>query len=280
MIAGALKKTPSTNRVPSVGGAAYGTGVTISILPVTGVGEIVPGTDLALALTAALDSDGGAALIDGDVLVVTQKIVSKAEDRYLDLGEVIPSSEAEELAITTRKDPRLVEMVLRESEAVVRSAPFVLITRHRLGMVMANAGIDQSNLGPGGEDRILLLPLDPDASAEAIRETVCRHTGKSVAVVISDSFGRPWRNGVVNVAIGAAGLASIVDERGKADRNGRILGVTQIALADAIASAAGLIMGEAAEGIPAAIVRGVELHAGDASPARALLRPAAEDLFR
>lgn len=254
--------------------------MTISILPVTGVGEIVPGTDLALALTTALDSDSEAALIDGDVLVVTQKIVSKAEDRYLDLCDVIPSSEAEELAITTRKDPRLVEMVLRESEAVVRSAPFVLITRHRLGMVMANAGIDQSNLGPGGEDRILLLPLDPDASAEAIRDTVYRHTGKSVAVVISDSFGRPWRNGVVNVAIGAAGLASIVDERGKADRNGRILGVTQIALADAIASAAGLIMGEAAEGIPAAIVRGIELHAADASPAKALLRPAAEDLFR
>jgi coenzyme F420-0:L-glutamate ligase/coenzyme F420-1:gamma-L-glutamate ligase len=254
--------------------------VTISILPITGVGEIAPSTDLALALTAAIDGNSGTVLCDGDILVITQKIVSKAEDRYLDLRDVIPSPQAEELAVATRKDPRLVEMVLRESEAVVRSAPFVLITRHRLGMVMANAGIDQSNLGPGGEDRILLLPLDPDASAEAICDAVYRHTGKSVAVVISDSFGRPWRNGVVNVAIGAAGLASIVDERGKADRNGRILGVTQIALADAIASAAGLVMGEAAEGIPAAIVRGVELHAADATPARVLLRPAAEDLFR
>ena len=254
--------------------------MTISILPITGIGEIMPGADLALLLAAAIDADSATMLADGDILVVTQKIVSKAEDRYLDLRDVSPSPEAEELAVATRKDPRLVEMVLRESEAVVRSAPFVLITRHKLGMVMANAGIDQSNLGPGGEERILLLPLDPDASAEAIRDAVHRHTGKSVAVVISDSFGRPWRNGVVNVAIGAAGLASIVDERGKADRNGRILGVTQIALADSIASAAGLIMGEAAEGIPAAIVRGVELHAESASPARALLRPAAEDLFR
>ena len=254
--------------------------MTISILPITGVGEIAPGTDLAVALTGAIEGDDTTALVDGDILVVTQKIVSKAEDRYLDLRDITPSPEAEALAATTRKDPRLVEMVLRESEAVVRSAPFVLITRHKLGMVMANAGIDQSNLGPGGEDRILLLPLDPDASAEAIRDAVCRHSGKSVAVVISDSFGRPWRNGVVNVAIGAAGLASIVDERGKADRNGRILGVTQIALADSIASAAGLIMGEAAEGIPAAIVRGVDLHAANASPAKALLRPAAEDLFR
>ena len=254
--------------------------MTISILPITGVSEIMPGADLALVLTATIDGDDATMLIDGDILVVTQKIVSKAEDRYLDLGDIVPSPEAEALAVTTRKDPRLVEMVLRESEAVVRSAPHVLITRHRLGMVVANAGIDQSNLGPGGEDRILLLPLDPDASAAAIRDTVYRHTGRSVAVVISDSFGRPWRNGVVNVAIGAAGLASIVDERGKADRNGRILGVTQIALADAIAAAAGLIMGEAAEGIPAAIVRGVELHTADASTAQALLRPAAEDLFR
>ncbi|GAA0330684.1 coenzyme F420-0:L-glutamate ligase [Sphingomonas oligophenolica] len=254
--------------------------MTISILPVKGVGEITPGTDLARVLTDAMEGDDAIALSDGDILVVTQKIVSKAEGRYCDLRHIVPSPEAEELAAVTRKDPRLVEMILRESEAVVRSAPFVLITRHRLGMVMANAGIDQSNLGPGGEDRILLLPLDPDASAEGIRDTVYRRTGQSVAVVISDSFGRPWRNGVVNVAIGAAGLASIVDERGKADRNGRILGVTQVALADAVASAAGLIMGEAAEGIPAAIVRGVALHSAHASPARALLRPAAEDLFR
>jgi coenzyme F420-0:L-glutamate ligase / coenzyme F420-1:gamma-L-glutamate ligase len=255
------------------------TDVTVTILPVTGVGEIAPNTDLARALTAAL-AGSATPLIDGDILVVTQKIVSKAEDRYLDLNHVTPSPEAIDLAAGTRKDPRLVEMVLRESQAVVRSAPHVLITRHRLGMVMANAGIDQSNLGPGGSDRILLLPLDPDGSAKAIRDAVLAHAGMRVGVVISDSFGRPWRNGVVNVAIGAAGLPSIVDERGKADRNGRILGVTQIALADAIASAAGLVMGEAAEGIPAAIVRGVDLHVADATPATALLRPAEEDLFR
>ena len=199
---------------------------------------------------------------------------------FVDLATVIPGAEAARLADVTRKDPRLVELILRESVAVVRAAPHVLITRHRGGWVMANAGIDQSNIGPGGADRtadrVLLLPRDPDASAAAIRAGL---GAPAPAVVISDSFGRPWRLGVVNVALGAAGLPALADRRGERDRDGRALAVTQIALADQIASAAGLAMGEGAEGVPAAIVRGLAWTAPDA-PAAALIRPLSEDLFQ
>lgn len=238
----------------------------IQIEPLTGLGEIAPGDDLAALLLPHLRDTGG-------VLVVTQKIVSKAEDRYVDLRLVTPSAAAAALAERTRKDPRLVELVLAESSEIVRAVPHVLITRHRSGHVMANAGIDQSNLGDGGENRALLLPVDADASAAAL------HAALGMPVVIADSFGRPWRYGTVNVAIGASGLPSLVDQRGDTDRDGRILQVTQIALADMIASAAGLAMGEAAEGIPAAIVHGIGWSA-DARPAAALVRPLSEDLFR
>jgi coenzyme F420-0:L-glutamate ligase/coenzyme F420-1:gamma-L-glutamate ligase len=250
--------------------------VTISIMPVRAIGEILPGADLAETIVAAAPR----LLMDGDVLVLTQKIISKAEGRFVELGEVGPSEKANLIAEQTLKDPRLVELVLRESNEIVRIAPHVLIVRHRLGFVMANAGIDQSNIGPGGENRVLLLPVDPDASAEAVRAAIATRIGRDVAVIVSDSFGRPWREGVLNVAIGAAGMASLVDERGKIDRNGRPLGVTQIALADAVACAAGLVLGEAAEGIPAAIVRGVDLRRDQVSPARAILRPVEQDLFR
>lgn len=252
----------------------------ISILPVRGMGEVVPGCDLADLLATAIGAGAETGLRAGDALVVTQKIVSKAEARFVDLATITPGAEAARIAGETGKDPRLVELVLRESREVMRAAPQVLITRHRLGLVMANAGIDQSNVGPGLPDRVLLLPEDPDTSAEAIRAAVAGKTGCDIAVIISDSFGRPWRLGVTNIAIGAAGLAALVDERGKRDRNGRALGVTQIALADAIAGAAGLAMGEAAEGIPAAIVRGIDLRRDQAAPAAALVRPVAQDLFR
>ena len=212
-----------------------------------------------------------------DVLVVTQKIVSKAEDRYVAPDSVNPSEEALRLAKVTRKDPRLVELVLTESTAVVRAAPNVLITRHRSGHVMANAGIDRSNTGGGG--RVLLLPNDADATAEHLRQGLGSQFGRLPAVVISDSFGRPWRYGVVNVALGASGLPSLIDKRGEPDRDGRPLEVTQIAFADMIASAAGLAMGEGAEGIPAAVVRGAIWPAGSL-PASALLRPLSEDLFQ
>jgi coenzyme F420-0:L-glutamate ligase / coenzyme F420-1:gamma-L-glutamate ligase len=240
----------------------------IEIIPLDGLPEIRPGDDLPAMLRRDFQI--------GDVLVITQKIVSKADNLFVDLASVIPGDEALRLAGVTRKDPRLVELVLRESTAVVRAVPHVLITRHHCGCVMANAGIDQSNLGEGDADRVLLLPRDPDASAARIRAAL---GDTPPAIVISDSFGRPWRYGVVNVAIGAAGLPSLVDRRGSLDRNGRPMEVTQIALADQIASAAGLAMGEGSEGIPAVIVRGLLLDA-PMVPATALVRPLSEDLFQ
>ena len=244
----------------------------ISIHPLTGMGEVRPGDDLAGLLREALEQNGLEPRA-GDILVVTQKIVSKAEGRSVTMDGVVPSEEALRLADLTRKEPRLVELVLQEAEGVVRAAPHVLITRNRHGQVMANSGIDRSNIGGGSEDRALLLPADPDASAAALSDAL------GTAVVISDSFGRPWRMGVVAVAIGAAGLTALIDRRGEIDRDGRVLEVTQIALADMVATAANLATGEGAEGIPAALVRGY-VFSGENRPASALVRPAAEDLFR
>ncbi len=251
----------------------------IQVLPLTGLPEVRPGDDLAGLLASTLKAMPGGSQV-GDVLVVTQKIVSKAQDLFVDLATVEPDDEARELGARVRKDPRLVALILRESTAIVRAVPGVLITRHHSGCVMANSGIDQSNIGPGGDSRVLLLPRDPDAVAARLREDLVAHLGPGLpAVIISDSFGRPWRVGVTHVAIGAAGLPALVDLRGDPDRNGRPMAVTQIALADQIASAAGLIMGEAAEGIPAAVVRGLAWTHPD-RPAADLIRPEAEDLFR
>lgn len=252
--------------------------MSVSLHPLTGIGEIHPGDDLALILAQSLAASGLSPQL-GDVLVVTQKIVSKAENRFVDLATVTPGAQAQRLAAITRKDPRLVELVLAESSAVVRAVPHVLITRHRSGHVMANAGIDRSNTGTGPGDRALLLPQDADAAAVTLHTALAAHLTPVPAIVISDSFGRPWRYGVTNVAIGAAGFPSLVDRRGDTDRDGRILEVTQIALADMVASAAGLAMGEAAEGVPAALVRGLPLQ-GAPLPAAALVRPLSEDLFQ
>lgn len=250
----------------------------ITILPIDGLPEIVPGDDLTTMVAAAL-ANNAMVLEPADVLVVTQKIVSKAEGRFVALGDINPGEKALDLARVTGKDPRLVELVLRESDAIVRVAPNILITRHKLGFVMANAGIDASNIGPGQEDEVLLLPRDPDVSASRLGKALAAHLGKDIAIVISDSFGRPWRYGTVNVAIGASGLPALVDCRGEADRDGRCLQVAQLALADMIASAAGMVMGEGAEGLPVALVRGCDL-AGASLPASALVRPVEEDLFR
>jgi coenzyme F420-0:L-glutamate ligase/coenzyme F420-1:gamma-L-glutamate ligase len=250
----------------------------IEIHPLPAIGEVQPGDDLAKLLADAVRAAG----IDptgSDVLVVTQKIVSKAEGRFVDLATVTPGVEALKLADVTRKDPRLVELVLAESLNVVRAVPQVLITRHRSGHVMANAGIDRSNIGPGESERALLLPIDADASAEYLRTILRTIWADPPAIVISDSFGRPWRYGVTCVAIGASGLPSLVDRRGDTDRDGRVLEVTQIALGDMIATAAGLATGEGAEGVPAALVRGLD-WAAEAQPASALVRPLEEDLFR
>lgn len=246
----------------------------LGIFPLTGLPEIRPGDDLPALLAAHTGN-----LQAGDILVVAQKIVSKAEGRFVKLGDVLPSPEAVSLAEKVHKDARLVELVLRESSDVVRAAPHVLITRHRLGHVMANAGIDASNIGSAGEGRVLLLPDNPDASAARIADALETAFGVRPGVIVSDSFGRPWRMGTVNVAIGVAGVPALVDRRGELDRDGRVMQMTLIALADAVAAAAGLAMGEGAEGIPAAIVRGLAWAAAEHT-ASVLVRPVGEDLFR
>jgi coenzyme F420-0:L-glutamate ligase/coenzyme F420-1:gamma-L-glutamate ligase len=248
----------------------------LSVTPLSGIGEIRPGDDLAQVLCASIRQIGSQ-LTASDVLVVAQKAVSKAENRYVDLNSVQVSQEAARLAAVTRKDPRLVELVLCESTEVLRAKPDVLIVRHKLGYVMANAGIDRSNVG--GNDRVLLLPANPDESALLLRSRLATRLGVELGIVISDSFGRPWRKGVTNVALGSAGLPSLIDRRGETDRNGRKLEVTEVAFADLIASAAGLVMGEGSEGVPAALLSGLSWSAA-ANPARSLVRPLQEDLFR
>ena len=250
-------------------------GTSISFKALRGLAEVGAGDDLAALLAAAMPP-----VAHNDIVVVAQKIVSKAEGRSVDLKAVSPSPRAQELAKVTGKDPRLVELILAESSEVLRAQPNVIIVRHRLGYVMANAGIDRSNVpSAAGEERVLLLPVDADASAAALRKALRIHLGADLGIIISDSFGRPWRNGVVNVALGAAGLPSLVDRRGEPDRCGRGMEVTQVALADALAAAAGLVMGEGAEGVPAVLVQGLDWSAPEC-PAQALIRPLAEDLFR
>jgi coenzyme F420-0:L-glutamate ligase / coenzyme F420-1:gamma-L-glutamate ligase len=241
--------------------------------------EVLPGSDLAALLAASLEA-AGVDLRAGDVLVVAQKIVSKAEGRYVTLDDVQPQARALELAAITGKDARLIELILAESSEVLRARRDVLIVRHRLGFVMANAGIDRSNLAAAaGAERVLLLPQDPERSAAGLRSALLGHCGIAPGIIISDSFGRAWRRGVINVAIGAAGIASLINRRGERDRAGRALEVTEVAHADAIAAAAGLVMGEASEGVPAVLVRGLASHS-PATPAAGLIRPLAEDLFR
>jgi coenzyme F420-0:L-glutamate ligase/coenzyme F420-1:gamma-L-glutamate ligase len=249
----------------------------ISALP--DIPMVRPGDDLGALIEAALER-AGIALRAGDVLVVAQKIVSKAEGRIVDMATVIPSPRAVALAAEVQKDPRAVEVILSESTRIVRSRPGVLIMEHRLGFVMANAGVDQSNVGPqDGVHRLLLLPRDPDASAEILRERLAARTGAKLAVIINDSFGRAWRNGTAGVAIGAAGLPALVDLRGQEDLFGRVLEVSMIGYADEIAAAASLLMGQAAEAQPVVLVRGLAWTA-PASNAAALIRPAKEDMFR
>jgi len=248
----------------------------VTLTPVPRFPMVQPGDDLAALLIAACEQ-GALAPADGDVVVVAQKIVSKAEGRYVDLAQVRPSAHAESLAAQVDKDPRLVEVILSESQRVVRHRPGVLIVEHRLGFIMANAGVDRSNVDPAlGTEPVLLLPRDPDASAAALRAALTHE--HAPGVIVSDSFGRAWRKGVVNVALGAAGVTSLWNRRGEGDRAGRPLEVTEVALADALAAAAGLLMGEAAEGVPAVLIRGCAPPAA-ATPARALLRSPEEDLF-
>jgi coenzyme F420-0:L-glutamate ligase/coenzyme F420-1:gamma-L-glutamate ligase len=253
---------------------------TLSFLPIAGLPEVRPGDDLIGLLNQTLRSTPNPQLRDGDVLIIAQKVVSKSENRYVDLDSVIPSANALELAQRCLKDPRLVELILRESTEVVRVAPNVLIVRHRLGFVVANAAIDQSNLPDEGE-RALLLPADPDASADALRSRIEQLCKAKVAVLISDSFGRAWRMGVCGVCVGCSGLESLVDLRGTLDRSGRPLQVTQIAVADQLCATATLVCGEAAEGRPMVVVRGLSAnYLKTTRAARDLVRPLDQDLFR
>jgi coenzyme F420-0:L-glutamate ligase/coenzyme F420-1:gamma-L-glutamate ligase len=251
----------------------------LEILAIPGIPLIGPGDDLAKVIADGL-ARARLKPQAQDVLVVAQKIVSKAEGRSVDLATVVPSARAIELAGQIDKDPRLVELVLSESVRVVRSRPGILIVEHRLGFVMANAGIDQSNVGPtDGVERALLLPVNPDASAEALRKRLGELAGTAPAIVIIDSFGRAWRRGTSGVAIGAAGLPSLLDLRGNPDLFGRVLQVSITGFADEIAAAASLVMGQGDEAQPVVLIRGLSWNA-PATPASHLVRPASEDMFR
>jgi coenzyme F420-0:L-glutamate ligase / coenzyme F420-1:gamma-L-glutamate ligase len=251
----------------------------VTMVGLAGVPLVLPGDDLG-AITVAAFAANGLAPEEGDVLVVAQKVVSKAEGRYVEVANVEPSAKAIALAAEVDKDPRFVEVVLSESKRVVRHRPGLLIVEHRLGFVMANAGIDHSNVA--AEDcveRVLLLPVDPDGSARALRQHLMGAFGVGLGVIISDSFGRPWRKGTVGVALGAAGLPAFIDLRGRPDLFGRELLVTETGFADEIAAAAGLLMGQADEAVPMVLVRGLTWSAPD-QPGAALIRPAEHDLFR
>jgi len=236
------------------------------------------GDDLAELIADALERSDYE-LADSDIVCVAQKIVSKAEGRLIALASVTASAEAVELARETDKDPRLVELILQESTELLRKKPGVLIMRHRLGLVGAHAGIDQSNIDHEEGECALLLPVDPDHSARQLQSALAARTGAKVAVIITDSANRPWRLGTTGIAIGAAGLTVLDDQRGGSDLYGRELKVTLINRADSIATAATLVMGETTERIPVAIVRGLPT-ADDGQTAQMINRPLEEDLFR
>ena len=246
----------------------------IRIIGLTGMPEVQAGNEVAAQIIAAARMGPG--LLDGDVVVVTQKIVSKAEGRVVPLDSVTPTPEAERLAVETEKDPRLVELILRESRRIVRQRGPVLITETKHGFVCANAGIDASNVGPEG--LVCLLPQDPDRSAQGIQTAIRKAAGADVAVIISDTFGRPWREGHTNVAVGVAGMLPFADYVGQVDPHGYELKVSTLAVADELAAAAELVMGKL-DGVPVAIVRGYPYPRGEGT-ARQMIRDREKDLFR
>lgn len=253
------------------------TNLTLTAVP--HIPHVEPDDNLAELILHAL-AQADVTLADGDVLAIAQKIVSKAEGRLVRLADVQPSARAVEVAAQTDKDPRVVELILQESEEISRMRRGVLIVRHRLGFTSANAGIDRSNVAQDGADEtVLLLPHDPDASAAQLREAIEAKLGVQVGVVITDSHGRPFRMGTVGVAIGVAGIPALWDRRGEPDLYGYPLQHTDISVADEIAAAAGLLMGQAAEGMPVVLVRGLKLPivAGKATD---LVRPKEMDLYR
>lgn len=254
----------------------------LRLFGVPGLPMVEPGDDLCGQILLALEASGES-LQQDDVLVIAQKIISKAEGRYLDLREVEPTSEASELAAVVDKDPRKVQAILDESTEVVRSRPGVLIVEHKLGFVQANAGIDQSNIDADDENRCLLLPVDPDQSARNIREQIKQRVGVDVGIIINDSIGRAWRIGSLGLAIGVAGFTALEDHIGGEDLFGNELKVTQIGAADELAAGASLVMGQTTEKTPVVLVRGYQPR----EPAdlaqrgvKPLLRPRDMDMFR
>ena len=259
----------------------------LELSAVPGIPIVQPGDDVGALVCDALAQNAIELRGDReqrDVLVVTSKIISRAEDRFVDLSTVDASDDALQVAHQARKDPRVCELILRESSEVSRVAPNVLIVRHRLGFVSANAGVDESNGRAASDDGrgpwVLLLPRDPDASARAIRAAVHARFGVDVGVVITDSHGRPFRLGSVGVAIGVAGVPALWDHRGRTDLQGRALEITITALADQIAAAADLVAGQADEGRPLVLVRGLRFTSDEQASATELLRPVAQDLYR
>lgn len=252
----------------------------LTLTALTTLPLVAAGDDLDALIISACEREQ-LRIESGDVLVVAQKVVSKSEGRRVRLATVTPSVKATELAARTGKDARIVELILRESRNVLRVAREALIVEHRLGVVLANAGIDQSNVDDNGDDpSVLLLPEDPDRSAAALRARILTLTGAHVGVIINDSIGRAWRLGTVGTALGVAGIPALTDLRGVHDLNGRPLRTTEVGFADELAAAASLCMGQAAERRPVVVIRGLTAIASADEGARRLLRPESEDLFR
>jgi len=248
----------------------------MEVIPIRVAGDVTSGSNLGGVIVSALD-ENHAELKDNDVVVIAQKIISKAEGRVVDLDDIRPSQKARKLARQLRKDPKVVELILQEANEVVKVQNGIIITETKHGLVCANSGVDQSNLA--GKNNAVLLPKYPDASAKKLRTLFLKKTHKDVAVIITDTFGRPFREGQVNVAIGIAGLRPIRSYIGKKDMFGRKLHVTEIAVADEIASAAELVMNKS-DGAPVAIVRGLRFEKDHRASARPLIRPKKNDLFR
>jgi coenzyme F420-0:L-glutamate ligase / coenzyme F420-1:gamma-L-glutamate ligase len=255
--------------------------MTLTLTPLSDIPNILPGMDLAKVVLTGLEKTK-ISLRNDDIIVVTQKIVSKAEGRKINLATITPSRKAIDLATRTEKDPKIVELILRESKGILRTRPGTIIVEHKLGFVCASAGIDHSNVSGEGslkEEWVLLLPEDPDHSAEVIRKTIESKSGVRIGVLIIDSHGRAWRVGTVGITIGISGIPGIIDERGWKDLFGYTLKITVVGIADELAAAASLVMGQAAEGTPVVHVRGFPFPLREGS-LKELLRPKDQDLFR
>jgi len=251
----------------------------IELIALEDIPLINQGDNLVEIILKALEKNK-VSLNDGDILVIAQKIISKSEGRYAFLNEISPSKEAKDLANKTDKDPRLVQLILNESREVIRYRKGVIVVENNLGLIHANAGIDRSNLESDNENpRVLLLPVDPDKSATEIKMEVLKQTEIKIGVIINDSSGRAWRNGIVGIAIGSSGAEVLSDLRGESDLFGNTLEVTEVGIADEIASAASLLMGQGKEGLPVILVKGMK-ESSDMNNAKALIRKASEDLFR